>query len=317
MRVGVIGAGHWGKNLIKTLDKLGALAAIAEPIEATRAKFLEIYPQVTFYDTYETMLTTEVEAVAIATPAYTHYQIAKAALLAGKDVFLEKPMTLGSREAEDLVRLAEERDRILMVGHLLLYQSALNWVKNYLSDGLLGKIFSLHQERMDLGRAQAVENVLWSLGVHDLAVLLYLIGEKPIELTICGQRALQPGVEDDVYLHLLFPEGIRAHLHNSWLWPEKRRRLTIIGSKGMLVYDELQQTVVLHDKGINGDLTNRDNGEKLVFKGDGEPLTRELEHFLACVETRKKPISDGRNGLEVIRILEQASELLAKFETGI
>jgi len=316
MRVGVIGAGHWGKNLIKTLDKLSALAAIAEPAEAARTKFLEIYPKVAFYSTYQAMLASEVEAVAIATPAYTHYQIAKAALLAGKDVFLEKPMTLSAQEAEELVRLAEERDRILMVGHLLLYQSAVNWIKDYISGGLLGRIFSLHQERLDLGQAQAVENILWSLGAHDLAVLLYLIGKDPIELRICGQSALQPAIEDDVYLHLLFPEGIQAHLHNSWLWPEKRRRLTIIGSKGMLVYDELEQTVVWHDKGINGDLTNRVNGQKLVYKGDREPLTREMEHFLACVETRRKSISDGRNGLEVIRILERATDLLAKNKIG-
>lgn len=312
MRIGVIGAGHWGKNLIKTLDKLGVLAAIAEPSATARTSFMEIYPQVAHFSTYQAMLATEVEAVAIATPAYTHYQIAKAALRAGKDVFLEKPMTLSIQEAEDLVRLAEERDRILMVGHLLLYQSAIKWIKNYLSQGLLGRIFSLHQERLDLGRAQAVENVLWSLGVHDLAVLLYLIGEDPTVMKVCGQRALQPEVEDDIYLHLLFPEGIHAHLHNSWLWPEKRRRLTIIGSKGMLVYDELEQTVVFHDKGINGDLTNRVDGQKLVYKGDGEPLTREMEHFLTCVDTRERSISDGRNGLAVIRILERATELLAK-----
>lgn len=317
MKVGVIGAGHWGKNLIRTLDKLGALAAVAEPVEATRAQFMKNYPQVTFYDTYEPLLATGVAAVAIATPAYTHYQIAKAALLAGKDVFVEKPMTLSVREAEDLVRLAEERNRILMVGHLLLYQPAIAWIKNYLTEGRLGQIFSLHQERLDLGRAQAVENVLWSLGVHDLAVLLYLTGEKPVALRISGQRALQPGIEDDVYLHLLFPAGIQAHLHSSWLWPEKRRHLTIVGSKGMLVYDELQQTVILHDKGINADLTNRNDGEKVVFKGDGEPLTREMECFLASVETRQKPISEGRNGLEVIRLLEQATALLTKDEAKI
>lgn len=312
MKVGVIGAGNWGKNLIKTLCKLRALTAVAEPSERLRTKLMEVYPQVPIYGEYQAMLDSEIQAVAIATPALIHYQVAKAALLAGKDVFLEKPMTLSVKEAEDLVRIAEERDRVLMVGHLLLYQPAINWIKGYLSEGLLGRVFSLHQERMDLGRAQAVENVLWSLGVHDLAVLLYLIGVDPVELRVFGQRALQPEVEDDVYLHLSFPNGIQAHLHNSWLWPEKRRRLTVIGSKGMLVYDELQQTVILHDKGVNEDLSNRDGGHKLVFKGDGEPLTREMEHFLECVAARRKPISDGRSGLEVIRILERAALLLAE-----
>jgi predicted dehydrogenase len=254
--------------------------------------------------------------VAIATPGPLHYEIARAALLAGKDVFVEKPMTLSVAEAEELVCLAEEKGRILMVGHLLLYQPAVAWIKEYLAAGKLGEVHLIHQERLALGRACAVENVLWSLGVHDVASLLYLTGRTPTGISITGAQVLQAGVEDEIHLELYFPGGLRAHLHASWLWPETQRRMVIAGSRGFLVYNELEQTVTLHKKGINPDLTNRDEGTELLFTGEGRPLTRELAHFLECLSTRKTPLSDGRNGLAVIKVLEEAGRLLAKEKTG-
>lgn len=245
--------------------------------------------------------------MAVATPAPTHYEIASKALQAGKDVFVEKPMTLKKDEAARLVELAEEKDRILMVGHLLLYQPAIQWIKSQLNEGLLGKLFSLHQERVKLGRARYVENVTWSLGVHDLAVLLYLVDEEPEKVFASGHCGLTEEVEDDVYVHLGFPSGIKAHLHNSWLWPENRRGLTIVRERGMLVYDEVNQRVIHHRKTIDKDLQNQDFGEEIVFTGSGQPLKIELQHFLECCVSRQQPISDGRNGLKVISALERIS----------
>src|SRR5690554_3141722 len=310
MKVAVIGVGHWGKNIARTLKELNALGGLAENSPEIRRRLAGDYPGVPLYDDYLPLLATEIPAVAIATPGPLDYEIARAALLAGKDVFVEKPMTLSVAEAEELVRLAEEKKRILMVGHLLLYQPAITWIKEYLVAGNLGEIHLIHQERLALGRACAVENVLWSLGVHDVASLLYLTGQTPTGVSITGARVLQPDVEDDIHLDLFFTGGLQAHLHASWLWPEKKRQMVIAGTNGFLVYNEVEQTVTLHRKGINPDLTNRDEGEEVVYRGEGLPLTRELEHFLACLADRRPPFSDGRNGLAVIRILEEAGRLL-------
>ncbi|MBI3961568.1 MAG: Gfo/Idh/MocA family oxidoreductase [Deinococcus sp.] len=311
MKVAVIGAGNWGKNLVRNFHGLGALVAVAE-VSPDLLKALAVqYPGVSLYQDYRLLLQSEVPAVAITTPVRSHYQMAKEALLAGKDVFVEKPMTLSVREAEELVALAQDHQRILMVGHLLLYQPAVQWIKAYLDSGALGRVHSLHQERLNLGRVRTVENVLWSLGVHDIAVLLYLVGLAPSHVKTTGQRVLQPGVEDDVYLHLEFPRGIQAHLHTSWLWPEKRRRLVVIGSKGMLTYDEVDQTVTLHHKGIGPDLVHRDEGSEVVYQGNGEPLQLELQHFLRAIHDRRSPLSDGASGVQVIRVLEEATQFLS------
>lgn len=309
-KVAVIGAGNWGKNLVKNFHALGALGAVVETDDRLRERLAEEYPGVPIYRDYVDIWNSVIPSVVIATPAATHYEIAKAALLAGKDVFVEKPMTLLASEAEDLARLADRERRVLMVGHLLLYQPAIRFIKDYLCCGKLGAVRSLHQERLNLGRARSVENALWSLGVHDVAVVLHLVGESPTALSATGQCVVQQGIEDDVYLHLRFPAGVQAHLHTSWLWPEKRRRLVVVGTDGMLVYDELAQNVTLHRKGIGPDLKNRDDGSEVVFEGADEPLLIECKHFLDCVASRKKPLSDGWSAVEVVRVMEQASRQL-------
>lgn len=304
MKIAVIGAGNWGKNLVRNINQLGHLAAVAESSTALQDGIKEDYLGVEVYDGYESLLDTDLDAVVIATPVPTHHNIAKAFLLAGKDVFIEKPMTFTVAEAEELVKIADEKDRILMVGHLLLYQPAVQWLRDYLSEGKLGKVFSLHQRRAKLGRARAAENALWSLGVHDVAVLLHLVGEAPLQTIFTGHCGLQSGIEDDTYLHMEFSGEVKAHLHNSWLWPENQRGLNVIGEKGMIVYDEVQQTLTLHRKTIDADLNNVDEGEEVLFKGDGQPLLLEMEHFINCLKSRATPRSDGRNGLDVIRVLE-------------
>ncbi|MGC8962837.1 MAG: Gfo/Idh/MocA family protein [Candidatus Bipolaricaulaceae bacterium] len=311
MKVGLIGAGNWGRNLARTLYELEGLGAIAEIDPETRADLAGIYPDIPIYAHHRELLSaSDILAVVIATPAATHYEVAKEALLAGKHVFVEKPLALRTKEAEELLDLARSKGRTLMVGHLLLYQPAIPWIKQFIRSGGLGKIWSIHQERLKLGTVRTVENVLWSFGVHDLAVLLYLTDLEPEEIQAQGQATIQKDIEDDVYLHLRFPNGLHAHLHVSWLWPERQRRLTIIGEKGMLVFDEINGEVTLHKKFVDPRLKEVDQGSEVIFKAHGDPLKMELKHFLDCVAKGEKPLSDGESAVRVVRVLEKATEIL-------
>ncbi|NPV54651.1 MAG: Gfo/Idh/MocA family oxidoreductase [Firmicutes bacterium] len=310
MKVGVIGAGQWGQNLVRAFSRLGALAAVAEINHEARERLAAEFPGVPLYEDCNYLLESDIPAVVIATPASTHYQIAKKALLSGKDAFVEKPLALSLAEARELVEIAESKESILMVGHLLLYQPAVQWIKNYLASGALGDVGFMVQERLKLGLVRAVENVLWSFGVHDIAVLLHLVEEKPEEVKAVGRCFLQEGVADDVYVHLRFPGGVQAHLHTSWLWPETRRRLTIVGARAMLVYDELEQKVTLHKKWVGPALGHHDEGSEVVFQGSSEPLLLECRHFLECLEKRETPLSDGRSAVAVLEVLEAAEKQL-------
>lgn len=309
MKIGVIGAGSWGKNLVKNFSQMGVLVGVADAVSANRENAVSTQPDLEVFENHTELLTQGYDAVAIATPAHTHYAIAKDAINAGCDVFIEKPMTLDPAEAEALVKLGKKHQKIIMVGHLLLYQPAIDYIKKALDRGDIGRVFSMHQRRSKLGRARAVENVLWSFGVHDVAVLLYLAGKTPNHVAVSGHCGIQPNIEDDTYLHLDFPDGMIAHLHNSWLWPVVERSLTIVGEKGILLYDELAQNVTLHRKGIDAELQNIDDGEEVVFDGSGQPLRIELEHFLQCCKTRNEPRSSAQNGLDVVRILAQAETI--------
>jgi len=305
MKAAVIGAGAWGKNHIRTLNSLGALAAVVDISPAAREAVANDYPGIPVHEDLDSVINSDIPAALVVTPATTHYEVAKRLLAAGKDVFIEKPMTLWVGHAEELVDLAEAEKRILMVGHLLLHQPAVQWLRQALISGIIGKLHSIHQHRLGLGRARTAENVLWSLGVHDVAVVLYLVGRRPINLEVHGHRILQTNVEDDVYLHLMFPDGVDTHLHCSWLWPGKERGMVIVGTTGMLEYNEVDQTVTLHRKRIDMDLKNVDEGSEVVFEGSGEPLKLELQHFLDCVRDRTIPLSDGRHGLEVMKVMQE------------
>jgi predicted dehydrogenase len=310
-KIAAIGAGAWGKNIVKTLHELNCLVAVAEASDLLRNKLAVDYPSLEIVADYESLAArTDIDAITIATPAPTHHQIAKFFLKAGKDVFVEKPMTMTSEQAEDLIATAQQNQRILMVGHLLLYKPAVQFIREYLAAGHLGRIFTLHQERAKLGKARAVENALWSLGVHDVAALLYIIGQAPQEVTFSGHKGLQSNIEDDSYLHMTFANGIKAHLHNSWLWPEDRRGLFVVGEKGMLSYDEKQETLTLIRKTIDSQLNNVDQGAEVLFTApaDFQALQAELSHFLDCVSTRQSPLSNGQNGLDVVRVLEKAAQ---------
>jgi predicted dehydrogenase len=307
--IAAIGAGAWGRNIVRTLHSMGRLGAVAETAPALIEQIIKDYPDLETAGDYAGLLTRDdIAAVTIATPAVTHHAIAKACLLAGKDVFVEKPMTMTVAEAEDLVAIAQEKGRILMVNHLLLYKPAVLFIRDYLSAGKLGKVFTFHQERMKLGKARSVENALLSLGVHDVAALLFIAGESPLRVLFSGHCGLRPGIEDDSYLHMNFADGRVAHLHNSWLWPEDRRGLKVIGEGGMIVYDEKAESVTLFQKRIDDKLNNVDEGSEVLFEAPAnfQPLTAVMEHFMECIESRDTPRSCGRNGLDVVRVLEQA-----------
>ena len=306
MKIGVIGAGNWGKNLVKNFANLGVLHAVADSVEENLNWVAENFPKVQRYETSnELIASANLDAVAIATPPHTHCAIAIAAMEKGLDVFVEKPLTLDPEEARLLKDTATDRGRILMVGHLLLYQPAIQFIKKYLDNRELGKVFTLTQRRSKLGRVRSVENVLWSFGVHDVAVLLHLVGEAPVDVQFSGHAAFTEGVEDDAHLHLKFPSGIIANLHNSWYWPRVERELIITGEKGILVFDELNARVILHKMQVNRDLSHSDEGEEVIFEGSAQPLEIELKHFLECCETRQQPVSDGQNGYDVVNVLSQ------------
>ena len=312
-RVAVVGAGAWGKNLVKNFSELGALSAVVDPDEKIRQGVEENYAGVTTYADYaEALASDAIDAVVIASPVPMHFQMAKDALLAGKDVFVEKPLTYTSKDAETLTELARTEGRILMAGHLLLYQPAIRWIKDFIDRGELGELYGIRHERLGLGRARPVENVLWDSGVHDMAVLLFLVGESPDKVRASGHTILQPGIEDDVHVHLEFPHGMRANLHTSWLWPETMRRLIVRGSTGMLLYDEVAQVVTHHRKWISKDLQNCDEGSEVVYHGHGAPLRLECEHFLDRIKDRLSPLSDGQSAVDVIKVMETVSDMLEK-----
>ncbi|PNW30829.1 UNVERIFIED_CONTAM: oxidoreductase [Euhalothece sp. KZN 001] len=307
----VTGAGNWGKNLVRNFYQLGALAGVAEVNPNLREAVAAQYPDVPLYSDYEQVLASDVPAVVLATPAPTHFQFALEALEAGKDVFVEKPMTLKTAEARQLAEYAERESRILMVGHLLLYQPAIRWMREYLASGKAGKVYHVATQRVKLGRVRREENVWWSFAPHDVSVVLDLLGNPYLkQVQAQGQAILQPQIEDNVQVNLQFEGGQTGHLHCSWYWPELKRSTTVIAERQMLVYDEVSQQITVYNKGVHEDLSNRDEGSWSPDVTESEPLKWECEHFLQCLDTRHTPLSDGWNGVAVVEILEQAQALL-------
>jgi predicted dehydrogenase len=312
--VAVVGAGAWGKNHVRTFQELGALGGVVETSRALRDKFGQIYPGVPVWSSLEQALD-HVDGLVIATPAATHAALAIQALDAGKGVLVEKPMTLDLRQAQAVLEAAQATGATLMVGHLLLYQPALQELKHQLDSGAIGSVLRIHQERLNHGRVRSAENVLWSFAPHDVAVLFHLMGGPPETVQACGAAFLQPGVHDDVHLELTFPEGRSAHIHASWYWPGKQRGLRVLGDQGMILYEEGDQSLTLHRKHLRGGpgperLDPVDHGQVLLFLGDGEALRREDQHFLDCLATGATPLSDGHSGVDVIRVLERAETQL-------
>jgi predicted dehydrogenase len=321
VRIGVAGLGYWGPNLARNFAAIEGceLAWCCDGSAAARERWAPAFPGARFTGALDDLLADpDLDAVALATPVPTHGPLAERILRAGKHCFVEKPLAQSVADAERAVGAAAESGRLLMVGHLLEYHPGVGRLKEIAASGELGAIHYLYTERLNLGVLRADENALWSLGAHDVSVVLYLAGEEPDEVEARGECYMRPGIEDVVFCFLRFPSGLAAHLHLSWLDPHKERRLTVVGSRRMATFDdmELERKLTVYDKGF--DEAAGSYGEYITRSGDiwsprvpnREPLRIECEHFVECVREGHAPRSDGASGLRVVRVLEALQERL-------
>ncbi|MGB2953833.1 MAG: Gfo/Idh/MocA family oxidoreductase [Gaiellaceae bacterium] len=319
INVGLAGLGYWGPNLARNFDDLASLTWLCDLSPKLSEQFAPRYPQARFTDDFDELLADpDLDVVAIATPVVTHFELAKRALEAGKHVFVEKPPALSATEAEELVALAEEHSRVLLPGYLLLYHPGVRKLKELIDSGELGDVFYLYGNRQNFGQIRRDENALWSLGAHDLSVILQLVGEEPSEAWARGESFLRPGVEDVVFCYLRFPSGKVAHMHLSWLDPHKMRKMTVVGSKKMAVFDdmELDRKITVYEKWPEEPAQTY--GEWVTRTGDiycpklpnDEPLRLECRHFLSLVAGEGEPLAAARDGVAVVRSLEQLQQSL-------
>lgn len=312
-RVAVIGCGYWGKNLVRNFNQLGSLAMVCDTTPAGRAAASTLAPQAPIEDDVQAALTSAAAGVVIATPAETHYELARRALEAGKDVFVEKPLALTPDQGAHLVALAEARGLILMVGHVLEYHPAILRLQELIREGALGKVQYIYSNRLSLGKVRREENILWSFAPHDVAIILRLMGGMPLQVAACGGAYVQPNIADVTVTNLLFDNGVRAHIHVSWLHPFKEQRLVVIGSRKMASFDDVAKQLVLYDQRVDVE-----QGQPVPVKGEGEivpfaadePLRQECRAFLNAITTRRQPLTDGRSGLAVLKVLGAAQRSL-------
>lgn len=316
-KVAVVGVGYWGKNLARNFYDLGVLSVLCDAAESVETNYRNQYAGVRFYREFAAVLSDpSVDAVVLATPAVTHYELAKAALRAGKDVLVEKPLAVKVEHGEELVRLAAARGRILMVGHILRYHPAILKLQELIQDGALGKINYLYSNRLNIGKIRTEENILWSFAPHDISVMLSLLKEMPAHVTCQGDASLNRDVFDVTLSHFDFPSGVQAHIFVSWLHPVKEQRLVVVGSEKMAVFDDTADNkLVVYSHKIewrNRQPTAVKASGEVVKLQEQEPLRAECMHFLDCIESRNAPVSDGAEGLRVLRVLDACQrELLA------
>lgn len=314
--VALVGCGYWGKNIGRVLREIGVLAAIAETDASQAARQAERL-QVPVRDLAAVLADPAIDALAIATPAETHFRIAREALRAGKHCYVEKPLTLGIEDAEELVRLAGERGRVLMVGHLLQYHRAFTRLAEMVKGGTLGKLRYVYSSRLNFGKFRREENILWSFAPHDISMILGLFGAEPAEVLATGENYLQKEVYDTTFTHLRFPGGGTAHIFVSWLHPYKEQKLVVVGDRGMMVFNdgepwERKLLVYFHDVSWDGQFPVPVRTEPAAeLLEPAEPLETELRHFLDCVAGGRSPRTDGREGLRVLRVLWAAEESIA------
>ena len=315
IQVGVVGLGYWGPNVARNLNAIdGAELRWCCELDPDRtARWSPVFPTARFTTDFEEMLAEdELDAVAITTPASDHAALAGRALEAGKHCFVEKPLTHTTADAAELIRKAEEADRVLMVGHLLEYHPAIEALEAHVRSGELGELTYVYSNRLNLGRLSEAENVLWDLGVHDLSVILRLVGELPSEVWAFGSRGVRDTVEDVVFAHLRFPSGLMAHMHLSWLDPHKERRVTVVGASRMATFDDMasEGKLTIYDKGFDpdeasaGDFVARSGAITKPAISVKEPLRIEIEHWLECIAEGRRPRTDGHVGLRVVGVLE-------------
>ncbi len=331
LRIGVAGLGYWGPNLARNFAAVpgATLSWCCDPSAEARERAAASFPGASLAaDVDELLADPALDAVAVATPVPTHADVATRVLEAGKHCFVEKPLAQSVADAERAVAAAHDANRVLMVGHLLEYHPGVEKLRQLVDSGELGEqIYYIYGNRLNLGKLRADENALWSLGAHDVSVVLHLAGEEPCEVVAHGESYVRAGVEDVVFCFMRFPSGLSAHLHLSWLDPHKERRFTVVGSRRMATFDDmaLEGKLTIYDKGFEEDA--RGYGEYITRTGDifsprianAEPLRIECEHFVDCVRRGERPRSDGESGLRVVRVLEQLQRSLdaSRGEAGV
>jgi len=312
-KIGVIGCGYWGRNLVRNFHELGVLSAVCDLTSNGRELAKSIAPGCQIYASLPDLLKSDVHGVVVATPAETHYRVAKEALEAGKDVYVEKPLVINLEDGVRLVNLAKSLNKKLMVGHVLEYHPAFVKLIQLVRNGTLGKIEYIYSNRLSLGKIRREENILWSFAPHDIALILRVMGKLPFQVVACGGNFVQPNIADVTVTNLLFDNNVRAHIFVSWLHPFKEQRLVVIGSDKMISYDDVSKKLLLYDQRVE-----IKEGEPIPIKGSGEevsydadePLRKECKAFIEAIVTRRKPLTDGRSGLDVLRVLQAAQRSL-------
>ena len=316
--MGLIGLGYWGKNILRNLYELNALHTAYDADINIVAERRQAFPGVNYAASLEDILQNpDIKAVAVATPAVTHYKLLKQLLAAGKDVFVEKPLALRVKEGDELVNLAETGHNTLMIGHILQYHPAVIKLKELISAGELGKIQYIYSSRLNIGKLRTEEDILWSFAPHDISVILMLLDEQPVKVSAFGGDYLNNGIYDITLTTLEFKNGVKGHVFVSWLHPFKEQKLIVVGSKAMAVFDDVSaEKLFIYPHKIewkDGKIPMAHKAEHQVIPVAGEePLRQELRHFIACVLERKKPKTDGLEGLGVLRVLESAQRTLLK-----
>lgn len=340
INVAIVGIGYWGPNLARNLaiSSDGRLHTLCDSRLERLAQLGKQYPGAKLESDYDKVLCDpEIDAITIATPVNTHFELAASALRAGKHVLVEKPLARTSAECRELISLADERGLTLMVGHVFLYNAAVQRVKEYITSGELGQIYYVYSQRLNLGIVRQDVNSLWNFAPHDLSIICHWLDAAPEWITANGFSYLQPGIEDVVFVTMGFPGGVGANVHISWLDPHKIRRMTVVGSEKMVVYDDVNADapIMVFDKGVVKKLNERRSlggfetfgefqlltraGDVLIPKVNFvEPLKVECEHFLNCIRTGDRPLTDGRHGLRIVEALETADKSLKanRAETG-
>jgi predicted dehydrogenase len=322
--IAIVGIGDWGRNLLRNfyIHSSGRLSLACDVNETRLKDARENYAGLETTTDFKDVLEREdIGAIVVATPPAQHFELSSAALGSGRDVFVEKPLALSVEDGEKLVKMAEAKKAILMVGHIMVYHPATLYLKKLIDDGVLGKVYYLYSNRVNLGKVRDVENALWSFAPHDISIILHLLGKEPVRVTATGASYLQSGIEDVAFMVMHFGDGIMAHIHVSWLDPHKIRKLTVVGSKKMVVFDdtEASEKITIYDKGVDQNQRYSTYGEYLTLRtGDilmpkissAEPLAGECKHFLSALESRENPTSDGREALKVLKVLEAAQKSL-------
>ena len=309
-QIALVGCGYWGKNLCRNFHTLGALSSVVDATESGQATAHSLAPNAILSDNFDDILgDDQIQGIALATPAESHANLAIQAMRAGKDVFVEKPMALSTSDAEAMKKVALETDRILMVGHLLEYHPAVLKLREMIASGELGKINYIYSNRLNFGKVRTEENALWSFAPHDVAVILRLLGQSPIEVSASGGAYLNKGIADVTVSNLRFSDDSRAHIFVSWLHPYKEQRLIVVGDQKMAIFNDVNpfsEKLCIYPQSVEFDgilpiLKKKD--AEFIEHADTEPLREECAHFLDCIKTRKTPLTDAQSGIEVLKIL--------------